>query len=145
MNKDHGASLPEFAPRFDTPLLRPYWESLREGRLSLPACSTCGAWQWYPFEFVKCHPGASHEWKPVPSVGQVFTFTIVHRSFLANASKDASPYISALIELDGIEGARIPALLVNFGDLQPEIGMRVQLVPILRDGYTAPAFEPCGI
>lgn len=135
-------SLPDFPPRFDTDIVRPYWDALESGELKLPACSRCGAWQWYPFEFIKCHADAHHEWKTVPATGTVFTFTRVHRSFLPNAEKDAEPYTSALVELDGIEGVRIPALLVNLEDQQPHIGMAVRLNPVRRSSYTAPAFEP---
>ena len=110
--------LPDFAPRLDNGLLRPYWESLERGKLCLPACSLCGAWQWYPYEFVKCHADATHVWKPVASTGVVYTFATAHRGFLPNADPKASAYVAALIEI------------------------RVRLAPQLRTGYVAPAFEP---
>lgn len=139
MNTDQ---LPDFPPRFDTDIVRPYWAALERGELMLPACSVCGAWQWYPFEFVKCHAEAHHEWRRVTTRGSVFTFTTVHRVFLPNAAPKAPPYVSALVELDGISGARIPTLLVNLGARLPAIGMRVRLKPLRRSSYTAPAFEP---
>jgi uncharacterized protein len=137
-----GDGLPEFPPRFDTPLVRPYWEALARGELALPACSICGAWQWYPFEFVKCHADAVHVWRTVPGTGTVFTFATAHRGFLPNADPAAKPYVSALVELDDVPGPRIPAYLVNLGDREPSIGMRVRLAPQRRSTYTAPAFEP---
>ena len=135
-------SHPDFAPRFDTDIVRPYWDAIARGELQLPACSVCGAWQWYPFDFVKCHEGAQHVWRRVASTGSVFTFTIVHRGFLPNAQPKAPPYVSALVEIDAVPGARIPTLLVNLGGQRPRIGMRVRLAPLPRTGYTAPAFEP---
>lgn len=135
-------SYPDFPPRFDTDLVRPYWEALSRGELVLPACSVCGAWQWYPYEFLKCHAEAVHEWKAVPKTGTVFTFTVVHRGFLPNAARDAPPYVSALVELDGIPGVRIPTFLVELGERTPAIGLRVQLHPLERSSYTAPAFAP---
>jgi uncharacterized OB-fold protein len=134
--------LPDFAPRFDTDLVKPYWESLARGELSLPCCSVCGAWQWYPFEFVKCHPEAHHEWKRVAATGRIFTFAKVARPFLPNADPKAPPYTAALVEIDGVPGVRIPALLVNFEGRTPRIGGRVRLHPLRRSTYTAPAFEP---
>jgi uncharacterized OB-fold protein len=136
------ADLPDFPPRFDTNLVKPYWESLERGELSLPACSVCGAWQWYPFEFVKCHAEAHHDWKRVSPKGSIFTFTIVHRPFLPNANRKAPPYVAALVEIDGVAGARIPTFLVNLDGRAPRIGMRVRLCPVRRSTYTAPAFEP---
>ena len=135
-------SLPDFPPRFDTDIVRPFWASLERGELSLPACSECGAWQWYPFEFVKCHGEAHHEWKRVSDRGTVFTFSTVHRPFLPNANPKDPPYVAALIELDGVEGPRLATYLVNLGSRQPSIGMRVRLKPTRRSTYTAPAFEP---
>jgi len=135
-------SLPDFPPRFDTDMVRPYYEALARGEFALPACSVCGAWQWYPFEFVKCHAKAQLEWRPVTRRGTVFSYTIVHRGFLPNAERGAEPYVAALVELDGVDGVRIPSLLVNLGERTPEIGMRVRLSPLKRSSYTAAAFEP---
>ena len=135
-------SLPDFAPRFDTDIVRPYWASLERGELSLPACSICGQWQWYPFEFIRCHVSAHLEWKVVPRTGTVFTFTRVHRWFLPNAAPQAPPYTAALVEIDGIAGVRIPTLIVNGEQHSPRIGMRVRLAPQRRSSYTLPAFEP---
>ena len=134
---------PDCAPRFDSDLVRPYWEALARGELVLPACSECGRWQWYPAEYVKCHPQAHHEWRPVPQCGTVFTFTVVHRSFLPGAGRDAFPYVSALVELNGVNAVRLPTFLINLADERPRIGMPVRLVPLQRSSYTAPAFEPC--
>lgn len=135
-------SLPDYPPRFDSDIVRPYWDALERGELSLPACSVCGAWQWYPFEFVRCHAEASLEWKSVSRKGTVFTFTRVHRGFLPNAVAKAPPYIAALVELDGVPGARIPTVIINSEPPGPYIGMRVRLTPQRRSTYTLPAFEP---
>ena len=135
-------SLPDFPPRFDTDIVRPYWDALARGELMLPACSQCGTWQWYPFDFVKCHADAHHAWRRVTTRGTVFSFSIVHRSFLPNAKPGAPAYVSALVELDGIAGVRLPTLLVNLAAVAPHIGMRVRLAPLARSTYTAPAFEP---
>jgi uncharacterized OB-fold protein len=136
------ADLPDFPPRFDTPLVRPYWESLERGALSLPCCSVCGAWQWYPYEFVKCHAEATHVWKRVADTGTLFTFARVERPFLPNANPKAEPYHAALVEIDGVKGVRIPTFLVNLAGAEPRIGMRLRLRPVRRSTYTAPAFEP---
>ena len=37
-------SLPDHSPRFDTDIVRPFWEALDRGEFQLPACSVCGAW-----------------------------------------------------------------------------------------------------
>lgn len=133
-------TLPDFPPRFASDTVRPYWQALERGELMLPACSECGAWQWYPLEFVRCHADAHLEWKTVSPCGTVFTFTRVHRAFLPSAERVSDPYVVALVELDGVPGARLPALLIGTGT--PAIGMRVRLSPQRRSTYLAPAFEP---
>jgi uncharacterized OB-fold protein len=135
-------TLPDHPPRFDTDIVRPFWEALERGEFHLPACSVCGGWQWYPFDFVRCHDNAELVWKPAPRTGTVFTCTRVHRSFLPNAKPDEQPYVAALVELDGAPGARLATFLVNLGEHEPRIGMRVRLCPVRRSTYTAPAFEP---
>jgi uncharacterized OB-fold protein len=135
-------NVPDFAPRFDTDLVRPFWEALQRGELHLPACSRCGAWQWYPYEFVRCHAEARHEWRQVATTGSVFTFTTVHRNFLPGANDSTVPYVSALVEIDGVVGPRIATVLINLAGREPHIGMRVRLHPLPRTGYTAPTFEP---
>ena len=132
-------SLPDFPPRFDTDLVRPFWEALRRGELQLPACSRCGAWQWYPYDFVRCHPEATLVWRDVPTVGTVFSFTTVSRNFLPGST--AAPYVSALVELEGVIGPRI-ATVLDIGGSKPRIGMRVRLKPTPRSDYVAPVFEP---
>lgn len=139
MSHEH---LPNCPPRFDSDMVRPYWDGLKEGRLLLPACSQCGKWQWYPHEFVTCHPEAHHQWIEVSSVGRVYTFTRVHRSFLPGAVRGAAPYVSILVEPEGIDGVRIPSVLVNTDDQSLAVGMRVALHPIPRDGYLLPAYIP---
>jgi uncharacterized OB-fold protein len=135
-------NLPDYPPRFDTDIVRPYWAALERGELNLPACSVCGEFQWYPFGFIRCHAEAALEWKRVPNQGTVFTFTRVHRGFLPNAPAAAPPYIAALVELDRIAGARIPTIIINSEPQGPRIGMRVRLNPQKRSTYTLPAFEP---
>ena len=135
-------SLPDHPPRFDTDIVRPFWESLARGGFQLPACSVCGAWQWYPYDFVRCHGEARLEWRPAPRAGTVFTWTRVLRSFLPDAKPDDAPYVAALVELDDAPGVRLATCLVNLGDREPRIGMRVRLSPVKRSTYTAPAFEP---
>ena len=97
-------TLPDHPPRFDTDIVRPFWEALERGEFHLPACSVCGSWQWYPYDFVRCHDDARLEWKPAPRTGTVFTCTRVLRGFLPNARPDDTPYVAALVELDDAPG-----------------------------------------
>ena len=133
--------VPNFAP-VDNPDTAPYWEATAEGRLALPACSVCGAWQWYPVVGLACHPEAAHEWRDVPGEGTIFTFTRVERAFLPEGGDP--PYTLALIELDGAPGLRIVTVLVGPGSDEPTIGDRVRLAPTTFETHTLPTFELAG-
>ena len=132
--------LPRFAPRYDTDLLRPYWVALEKGEMQLPACSECGAWQWYPMEVPRCHTHAHLIWKNVPTTGTVFACTTVQRCLLPD-NKEAAPYVNALIELDGVKGPRIVGLLVDFKE-EPAAGTKVRLKKVKSGDLSLPAFGP---
>jgi uncharacterized OB-fold protein len=134
--------VPRFAPPVDNPLIAPFWDATAEGRLALPACSVCGAWQWYPLAGLPCHPDATRDWKPVPTEGAIFTYTRVERAFLPHGGEP--PYTLALVELDGIEGPRLVTVLVGPGSDEPAIGDRVRLSPTTFDTHTLPTFELTG-
>jgi uncharacterized OB-fold protein len=135
--------VPAFAPPLEESIARPFWEAAADGRLVLPACSVCGAWQWYPVAERPCHPGTPLEWRDAPREGTIFTFTRVERAFLPFGGDP--PYTLALIELDGIDGVRLVTVLVGPGSEAPAIGDRVRLAPTVLDTHTLPTFEPAAI
>ena len=130
--------VPNFAPPSDLPLIAPFWEAAAEGRLVLPACSQCGEWQWYPVEGQACHPDAGREWRDVAHVGTVFTFTRVERGFLPSGNE--TPYVLALVELDGVVGPRLVTTIVGDGVDAIAIGDRVRLSPTIFATHTLPTF-----
>ena len=133
--------VPNFAPRFDDELVRPFWDGLKEGDLRLPACSECGAWQWYPRDVISCHPQARLKWTSVSKTGTIFSFTTIRRNFLPTSNDQTVPYTCALVEIDEVYGPRIAAILIHAPDKKPEIGMRVALAPIKLPTHDLPAFE----
>jgi uncharacterized OB-fold protein len=134
--------IPDFPPRYDDDTVRPFWDAVAQGELHLPACSVCGKWQWYPHGSVACHPEAHLDWRRVAATGTVFTHTTVHRSLLPDGNQTDVPFLTALIEIDGVEGPRLVTALVNMDGRKPAIGMRVRLAPVPRSGFVLPAFEP---
>jgi uncharacterized OB-fold protein len=136
------STAPNFAPPVDTPQVNAFWQTAAEGRLALPACSACGAWQWYPLDGRPCHPDAPLEWRDVPGTGRVFTFTRVERAFLPSGSEP--PHTVALVELDGVEGPRLVTCIVGEGSDDVAIGDRVRLSPTRFDTHTLPSFALAG-
>lgn len=129
---------PNFAP-LANPRTDPFWQAASEGRLVLPACPVCGAWQWYPLPGLACHPGATVEWRDVAREGSIFTFTRVERSFLPHGGPP--PFTVALVQLDGVAAIRLVTVLVGPGSDQPAIGDRVRLAPTRFESHTLPTFE----
>lgn len=129
-------------PQFDPPghtATDPFWEALDRGRLELPVCSVCGRWQWYPEPSgTDCANGVL-EWAPVSSTGIVYSFTVVHRSFLPGG-REQVPYVVGAIDLDGVVGARLMANLAD--DVEWEVGDRVALQVGTIEGRTHPVFVP---
>ena len=131
--------VPNFAPPTNLPLIAPFWDAAAEGRLVLPACSQCGEWQWYPVEGQACHPEATREWRDVAHTGTVFTHTRVERGFLPSGNE--TPYVLALVELDGVVGPRLVTAIVGEGSDTLAIGDRVRLAPTTFATHTLPTFS----
>jgi uncharacterized OB-fold protein len=130
--------VPSFAPPLDQPSARTFWERLQADTLSLPKCSACGRWQWYPLETGPCCIGATYEWTDLPGTGSVFTFTTIHYPFLPLGAPQ-TPFSVGLLLLDGTEGIRFVGLLDT---PHPSIGSRVRMTTIASDGRRIPVFVP---
>ena len=114
--------LPQFDPP-DSDLARPFWDAVEAEELRLPRCSVCGKWQWYPDEAGTDCPEGELRWESVSTTGTVHTFTRVERAFLPGGTGDV-PFVVGFIELDGVEGPRLVANIVD--DEAVQVGMRVR-------------------
>ena len=107
-----------------TPLSRPYWDALREGRLTFQRCRACShAWLPPRAECPECL-AAEWEWAQASGKGRVISWVIYHHAY-HEAFKERVPYNVALIELD--EGPRLVTNVVN-----PEAGMKADRAVKLR-------------
>jgi uncharacterized OB-fold protein len=134
--------VPDFEPSLDDPLLAPFWQAAARGKVALPACPTCGAWQWYPLPGRPCGHLEDLEWRDLAGTGTIFTFTRVERGFLPSGGE--APYTLVLVELDGAPGPRLVSVLVGPGSVSPAIGDRVQLSPTTLATHTLPTFALMG-
>ena len=100
-----------------------FWQGVERGMVTLPRCPVCKRWQWYPKPTGSCCGATEFEWVDLPGTGSVFTYTVVHRPFLAELSA-ALPLTVALITLDGAEEVRFVGTLAID---QPSVGQRVRL------------------
>lgn len=132
--------VPNFPPRLDTDLCKPFYEGLAAGELRITACPECGAFYWYPPEVLPCHPESHAVWKPLSGEGTIYSFTTVERSLLPGADPASVPHTILLVEPAEAPQTRIISLLV--GDAEPACGMRVKLSPIAAGEHVLPGFVP---
>ncbi|MEM7255123.1 MAG: zinc ribbon domain-containing protein [Pseudomonadota bacterium] len=108
-------------------LSAPFWEGLRDERIMIQQCRICGRWQWGP-EWL-CHHCLSFEmaWNEVNGAGRIYSW---ERSWhpVHPALKDATPYISVLVELPHAGNVRLLGNLLGDRHQEVVIGSDVQAV-----------------
>lgn len=79
---------PEFAP---------HWAGLRERRLLVPQCASCGRYSWPPRPLcADCHTDRL-EWSEIPGRGRIYSWTIVGHRTLPGFDP---PYAVVLVETE---------------------------------------------
>ncbi|MEB3980731.1 Zn-ribbon domain-containing OB-fold protein [Mycobacterium sp. 663a-19] len=109
-------------PHASSPVSAPFWQGCRSGELRYQRCEACGAPNFPPSEH--CRQCLSHElrWERSSGVGEIYSWTVVHRPVTAEFQP---PYAPAIVTLD--EGYQ---MLTNIVGVAPEdlaIGMRVRV------------------
>ena len=122
-----------------------FWTGLKNHKLLLWRCKTCGAWYW-PKAYCRNHDNepfaANMAWAEAKGTGKLFAFNRHHVAFHPGFKNDI-PYVYALVELD--EGPLISSTLV--GDRMPrdvyDVGQRVEIAyeDHPREGFTLPRFR----
>ena len=122
-----------------TPATQPYWDALREGRLTYQHCHHCKN-NWLPArgECPKCLE-ADWSWQPASGKARLISWVVFHRAFHP-AFADRLPYNVAVVEL--AEGAR---MITNVIIDDPEtlvIDQPLTFVPAQEQGYGIARFKP---
>src|SRR3954463_860226 len=107
-----------------TPLSKPYWDALAQGRFTFQRCRKCNH-AWLPPR-AECPECLAAEWDGATPCGKgrVISWVIYHHAY-HEAFKDRVPYNVTLVELD--EGPRLITNIVN-----PEAGLRAERPVELR-------------
>ncbi|TZG24959.1 Zn-ribbon domain-containing OB-fold protein [Sphingomonas montanisoli] len=134
--------IPVHAPKFESDLLKPFYEGLAEGELRLTADTETGEWVWYPPEMVSGRPHATLEWKKASAEGTVYTYTTVIRSLLPGDHKAEVPFTVVLVEPDDAPGCRVPGLFVADEGVAAVCDMRVRLHPVQAGDHVIAGFAP---
>jgi uncharacterized OB-fold protein len=100
----------------------PFWQGCRSGELRYQRCSACGLSNFPPTEHCRQCLSAELRWTQSGGVGEIYSWTVVHRPVTPEFEP---PYAPAIVTLD--EGYQ---MLTNIVGVAPEdlaIGMRVRV------------------
>ena len=101
--------------------VRQVLSSLREGRLLIQKCGSCGKLRHYPRPVCDACFSMQYDWTEVSGRGTIYSWTRTHHAFLP-AFKADTPYILVTVDLE--EGPRMNARLHGDGR-DPVIGASV--------------------
>ena len=132
------------APQPERPMPTPtrdsqaYWDGLREGKLMLQHCASCGKVRHYPRPVCPHCFSMESEFKAAPLTGKLHTWTVCHHPFNF-FFKASAPYIVALVDMDA--GIRINAPLrgLDAGSLKIGQPLKLAFEPINTE-ITLPVF-----
>jgi uncharacterized OB-fold protein len=133
-----------FKDPFADETTQPFWTAALEDRLIVPQCTNCQTFVLPPQPFCFNCQHSEFEWTELAGTGTIYSYTIA-RHPLSPALAEVVPYVSAVIELDGTQGAGA-RMLANVIDVDPEtvrVGDRVTIFfDKISDTYAMPRFRP---
>jgi uncharacterized protein len=125
-------------------LVQPFWDNALQAKLSAAKCQHCGTCHLPPQPYCFSCLCREYEWIELPGTGTIYTFTVI-RHPLRPQLADAVPYVSAIIELDGTQGAgaRLQANIIDCDPDKIRIGDKVEVVfERVSDTLAVPRFRP---
>lgn len=135
-----GRAAPRIEPFLAEVEAKPFWESLREHKLTAQRCKTCGGYFHFPPQALCPHCLSSeNEWVPVSGKGTIYSFVTYHRAWHP-AYQDKIPYNVSLVDLE--EGPRLVTNVIGIPPEEVKVGMPVEVVYEDHENYTLPKFKP---
>jgi uncharacterized OB-fold protein len=119
---------------------KPFWDGLKEGRLVLPKCRSCGHLQ---VPFGPCCSSClatEFDWPQMSGRGEIWSFIVYHHVY-HRAFADKIPYNVAEVRLE--EGPKFLSNIVDIPNEELRSGMRVTAVfDKVEDGTVLLRFRP---
>jgi hypothetical protein len=131
---------------YPSPETQPFWDACKRHELTLPYCTTCEAFFFYPRQFCPTCFSWDIEWRKCSGKGTLHTFAIQFRAQMPGMK---APYVTAVVQLD--EGPRLmtnlvgvePTLLEQPGNIHCDVPVEVVWEDV-NDEITLPMFKPVG-
>jgi uncharacterized OB-fold protein len=123
---------------------QPFWEAALEGRLVASRCTACQTVILPPQPRCFTCQASHFEWVELPGTGTIYSYTVVRHPLLPDLA-EVVPYVSAVVELDGTQGAgaRVSANIVECDPDVVAIGDKVRVVfDKTSDTLAVPRFAP---
>jgi len=79
-------------------LSRPFWDAVKEHRLSIQQCGSCGYYNHPPRLFCDACLAQELSFVPVSGRGTIYTYTVMHQRDVAGFEEEA-PFINIVVEL----------------------------------------------
>ncbi|MFN0090229.1 MAG: Zn-ribbon domain-containing OB-fold protein [Acidimicrobiales bacterium] len=123
-------------------LNRPFYEGLKERRLTLQRCLACREIWYPPGPFCPACWSRDIEWAELSGRGKVTSWVVFHQAYYRSFEADL-PYNVAEVELE--EGPRLLTNLVGVANDEIRLGMPVEIVyDDVTDAITLAKFRPAG-
>src|SRR3974390_838345 len=104
-----------------------FWRGTDSGQLQVKQCGPCARYHWPPRLGCPYCGSGDVKWVAVNPKGEIFSWTVVHRSQTPGFEADV-PYSVALVELKDAKGGRMVGNLVNCGPDALKAGLGVEAV-----------------
>ncbi len=125
-----------------SPETQPFWDACARRELTLPFCTACAQFFFYPRAFCPRCFGDAIEWRRCTGRGTLYTFAIQYRPQMIGFTP---PYVTAIVQLE--EGPRMMTTLVGVTPSPEAIrcDMPVEVTwEQASDEITLPLFRPAG-
>ena len=103
----------------------PFFAALRDGRLQVQRCTSCGALAHPPRAMCRGCQGVDFDWQTMSGQGEVYSYVVTHQA-VHPALNGYTPM--ATVEVALAEGPHLTTNLVDVPPDEIEIGMPVEVV-----------------
>jgi uncharacterized OB-fold protein len=100
----------------------PFWQGCRDGELRYQRCESCGESNFPPTEHCRQCLSAELRWTPSEGLGEIYSWTVVHRPV---SPEFEPPYAPAIITMD--EGYQMLTNIVGMAPDDLAVGLRVRV------------------
>lgn len=104
----------------------PFWRHVQAGRLHFQCCEDCSTYTHPPTLHCRYCGSPRRSWRPAPSQGVLFSFTIVHRAAHPSV-RDDLPYNVVLVVFPDCGGVRLVTNAVGIAPETLRIGMALEI------------------